>query len=396
MPCESPRASKASPSARSTSRGARSTGASSRTPARAFRCSAAARSSSSGSRAASRPRRRPTRSCDGASPRARSAAPITMPRPEGGGWWEAPWFLALNKAGVIVEMQPSRARCPAGFRKVSRGRSRAPRPRRSRYLAERVEGNLLAAHQELQKLALLAPEGELSVDMVRDAVADVARFDTFAPLTTRLGRERTLYPHPRRTTRRRRSHHSPSLPDLERPLRPCVRRLRQQADADDRRQGEALPAESVGKSDRSRRRDRSHDQGRARGRAVGGVRQARPGTARGSFCTSPARPSLGRIGSASSRGRPARRSTCSAAISPERTALSIEDECGIGPVPGERRGGRRPRALASGHGARNHHRDSINHRVRHARVRGLRRELRDLRCVAATISSFDMRCARWL
>jgi DNA polymerase-3 subunit delta len=41
-----------------------------------------------------------------------------------------------------------------------------------------VEGNLLAAHQELQKLALLAPEGELSFDTVRDAVADVARYDT--------------------------------------------------------------------------------------------------------------------------------------------------------------------------------------------------------------------------
>ncbi|HEX2333841.1 MAG TPA: DNA polymerase III subunit delta, partial [Burkholderiales bacterium] len=46
------------------------------------------------------------------------------------------------------------------------------------YLADRVEGNLLAAHQELQKLALLAPEGELSLDTVREAVADVARYDT--------------------------------------------------------------------------------------------------------------------------------------------------------------------------------------------------------------------------
>ena len=47
------------------------------------------------------------------------------------------------------------------------------------YLADRVEGNLLAAHQELQKLALLAPEGELSLDTVRGAVADVARYDTY-------------------------------------------------------------------------------------------------------------------------------------------------------------------------------------------------------------------------
>jgi DNA polymerase-3 subunit delta len=47
------------------------------------------------------------------------------------------------------------------------------------YLADRVEGNLLAAHQEVQKLALLAPEGELSLDTVREAVSDVARYDTY-------------------------------------------------------------------------------------------------------------------------------------------------------------------------------------------------------------------------
>jgi DNA polymerase-3 subunit delta len=106
---------------------------------------------------------------------------VTMPRPEGGGWWEAPWFLALNKAGVIVEAQPvPRASLPGWLEK----RLAAQKQRASRealeWLAERVEGNLLAAHQEMQKLALLAPEGELSFDAVREAVADVARFDANA------------------------------------------------------------------------------------------------------------------------------------------------------------------------------------------------------------------------
>jgi DNA polymerase-3 subunit delta len=104
---------------------------------------------------------------------------ITMPRPEGGGWWEAPWFVALGKAGVVVEVQPvTRAALPGWLEK----RLAAQKQRAARevleYLADRVEGNLLAAHQEVQKLALLAPEGELSFDTVRDAVADVARFDT--------------------------------------------------------------------------------------------------------------------------------------------------------------------------------------------------------------------------
>jgi DNA polymerase-3 subunit delta len=42
-----------------------------------------------------------------------------------------------------------------------------------------VEGNLLAAHQEIQKLGLLYPEGELSLEQVESAVLNVARYDVF-------------------------------------------------------------------------------------------------------------------------------------------------------------------------------------------------------------------------
>ena len=105
---------------------------------------------------------------------------VTMPRPEGGGWWEAPWFLALNKAGVIVEVQPvPRAALPGWLEKRLARQKQGASREVLEYLADRVEGNLLAAHQELQKLALLAPEGELSLDTVRGAVADVARYDTY-------------------------------------------------------------------------------------------------------------------------------------------------------------------------------------------------------------------------
>ena len=104
----------------------------------------------------------------------------TMPRPEGGGWWEAPWFLALNKAGVIVEVQPvARAALPGWLEKRLARQKQSASREALEYLADRVEGNLLAAHQEVQKLALLAGEGELSLETVRDAVADVARFDTY-------------------------------------------------------------------------------------------------------------------------------------------------------------------------------------------------------------------------
>lgn len=46
-------------------------------------------------------------------------------------------------------------------------------------LAERTEGNLLAAHQELEKLKLLAPAGQVGADAILASVADSARFDVF-------------------------------------------------------------------------------------------------------------------------------------------------------------------------------------------------------------------------
>lgn len=48
------------------------------------------------------------------------------------------------------------------------------------WMADKVEGNLLAAHQEILKLGLLFPEGELSAAQVQQAVLDVARYDVFS------------------------------------------------------------------------------------------------------------------------------------------------------------------------------------------------------------------------
>jgi DNA polymerase-3 subunit delta len=119
---------------------------------------------------------------------------LTMPRPEGGGWWDAPWFLALNKHGVIVEVQPvTRAALPAWLEKRLALQKQSASREVLEYLADRVEGNLLAAHQEVQKLALLAPEGELTLETVRGAVADVARFDTHVAAEALLGGDTARY-----------------------------------------------------------------------------------------------------------------------------------------------------------------------------------------------------------
>jgi DNA polymerase-3 subunit delta len=88
------------------------------------------------------------------------------------------WFSALAAAGVVVDIWPvERARLPDWIgARLAKGGRRASRELLE-YLADRVEGNLLAAHQEVQKLALLLPPGELDPETVREAVANVARYD---------------------------------------------------------------------------------------------------------------------------------------------------------------------------------------------------------------------------
>ena len=91
---------------------------------------------------------------------------------------DSAWFRALGEAGVIVDVWPlERSRLPQWIaERLGRNGQRAPREVLE-FLAARVEGNLLAAHQEVQKLALLAPAGELDLQAVEGAVADVARYD---------------------------------------------------------------------------------------------------------------------------------------------------------------------------------------------------------------------------
>lgn len=103
---------------------------------------------------------------------------VTMPKPEGSGWWKSAWFTALERAGAVLECAPvKRAQLPQWIaQRLGRQRQRA-RAESLEFLADRVEGNLLAAQQEVLKLGLLAPEGELSAEQVESAVASVARYD---------------------------------------------------------------------------------------------------------------------------------------------------------------------------------------------------------------------------
>jgi DNA polymerase III subunit delta len=93
---------------------------------------------------------------------------------------EARWVAALERAGVLVEIENiDRARLPRWIgERLARHRLRAGAEALD-FIADRVEGNLLAAHQEIEKLALLYPPGDLTLENVTDAVLNVARYDVF-------------------------------------------------------------------------------------------------------------------------------------------------------------------------------------------------------------------------
>ena len=95
------------------------------------------------------------------------------------------WFSALEGAGVSVPLESvERAALPQWIaqrlgQQGQRVRAGEEGQRTLQFFADRVEGNLLAAHQEIQKLALLHPAGELSFEQVEAAVLNVARYDVF-------------------------------------------------------------------------------------------------------------------------------------------------------------------------------------------------------------------------
>ena len=95
------------------------------------------------------------------------------------------WFGALDQFGVTVQMDSlDRAQLPQWIaqRLKLQGQSVvAGQEGQSclQFFADRVEGNLLAAHQEIQKLGLLYPAGELTMSQVESAVLNVARYDVF-------------------------------------------------------------------------------------------------------------------------------------------------------------------------------------------------------------------------
>ncbi|MFM8899787.1 MAG: DNA polymerase III subunit delta [Burkholderiales bacterium] len=98
---------------------------------------------------------------------------------------QSAWFTALDQAGVMVRVDPvERKALPAWIaqRLAQQGQrvsSGLEGQQALDFFADRVEGNLLAAHQEVMKLGLLYPAGELTIAQIEAAVLNVARYDVF-------------------------------------------------------------------------------------------------------------------------------------------------------------------------------------------------------------------------
>ena len=90
------------------------------------------------------------------------------------------WFNALQSASTLIELKEiAPTQLPQWLAARLAAQNQSTDTASLTFIANQVEGNLLAAHQEIQKLALLYPAGEISDSAVREAVLNVSRFDAF-------------------------------------------------------------------------------------------------------------------------------------------------------------------------------------------------------------------------
>jgi len=104
---------------------------------------------------------------------------ITLPKLD----WatqKAAWVSSLQQAAVYIDIPlVERNHLPNWISQRLALQQQSAEWQSLEFIADRVEGNLLAAHQEIQKLALLHPAGKLSFEQIHDAVLNVARYDVF-------------------------------------------------------------------------------------------------------------------------------------------------------------------------------------------------------------------------
>ncbi len=100
------------------------------------------------------------------------------------------WYKAIDAQGVVVSVWPVEARAlPGWIEKRLRSKGMRMMPQAAALLADRVEGNLLAAAQEIDKLLLQYGSDVIDVTAVTASVTDSARFDVFGLVDSLLGQD---------------------------------------------------------------------------------------------------------------------------------------------------------------------------------------------------------------
>jgi len=90
------------------------------------------------------------------------------------------WFKAVDKSGVIIEIWPVETeQLPNWIRQRAAQIELQLDDEAIQLLCDRIEGNLLAAKQELSKLSLLFPRQVVSADDIVDSVSDSSRYDIY-------------------------------------------------------------------------------------------------------------------------------------------------------------------------------------------------------------------------
>ncbi len=93
---------------------------------------------------------------------------------------KARWFQALDKVGCVIQVWPLEGQdLIRWLQQRMQRRGLQAEAEGIKILASRIEGNLLAAAQEIEKLYVLYGEGRLSNQQIFDVVADSSRFDVF-------------------------------------------------------------------------------------------------------------------------------------------------------------------------------------------------------------------------
>ncbi len=105
------------------------------------------------------------------------------------------WFTALDGLGLTIPIWPvDVAQLPNWIRQRLKQKNMTIAPETAALMAERVEGNLFAAAQEIEKLTLLCPDGQVTEDIVLASVADNARFQAFGLMDTAISGQAAKIP----------------------------------------------------------------------------------------------------------------------------------------------------------------------------------------------------------